>query len=300
MDNVIVIYSSVDYFIDFFRNKNIKVYKLLKKEGLFLKLLRNIARKLNISSDFFFGEWKKEIVKDNIEYAIVFANNEKAVLNYLHKKNIKIIYFYWNPVKIYKEGFPTNLPDFCDKWSFDRNDCEKYNLKFNTTFYFDNIKLPPAKEEFDILFVGENKGRINLINNFLKQSDFHNLKNHIYVVSDRQRFGRYDGNQPISYNNYLNLLSKSKAILDIMQSGQEGLTLRVMEALFFKKKLITNNKAVLAEKFYCEENVFVIGYDDINRLRLFIDSKYRSLDENLMNYYDAKSWIERFFTKQEK
>ena len=39
----------------------------------------------------------------------------------------------------------------------------------------------------------------------------------------------------LSYQENLEYISSCKAVLDILQEGQDGMTLRVMEALFFQK-----------------------------------------------------------------
>lgn len=48
----------------------------------------------------------------------------------------------------------------------------------------------------------------------------------------------------ISYQENLDNIRKSKCIVDVVQKGQIGLTLRPLESLFFKKKLLTNNKCI--------------------------------------------------------
>ena len=48
----------------------------------------------------------------------------------------------------------------------------------------------------------------------------------------------------------------SRCVLDSAQAGQLGLTIRVLEALGAKKKLITTSPEVKRYDFYCEDNIF--------------------------------------------
>ena len=43
---------------------------------------------------------------------------------------------------------------------------------------------------------------------------------------------------------------KSNCILDIVQNGQKGNTIRYYEAICNNKKLLTNNRTVLSDKYY--------------------------------------------------
>ncbi|EJZ1385112.1 lipopolysaccharide biosynthesis protein, partial [Escherichia coli] len=57
-----------------------------------------------------------------------------------------------------------------------------------------------------------------------------------------------------------------------------GWTLRILEALFFNKKLITNNINVLGSEIYSESRFFIIGYDDWDKLEYFINSSVKPMD----------------------
>lgn len=107
-----------------------------------------------------------------------------------------------------------------------------------------------------------------------------------------------DGNTYNGYISYLlNLdnLSCCKAILELNIDGQEGLTLRTMEALSFKKKLITNNTHIKDYPFYKKENIFILGEDDEADLVPFINSEYVEITQSLIMQYDVNNWIKKIF-----
>lgn len=55
---------------------------------------------------------------------------------------------------------------------------------------------------------------------------------------------------------------KSKCILEIVPEGITGSTLRVSESIIYRKKLLTNNKSLLNNKFYNPSHMFV--FDNID------------------------------------
>lgn len=291
----IIIYDSVSYFIPYLENHGVKVfpqYQDLDKKPLLtriiLKIVRRISFRMGWFVNFWYGEWKS--LASNIEQAIFFATVKKGHILYLKKKNpnIRIIVWYWDPV--YRCFNPNLLDDSFEKWSFDKNDCKNYSLNYNTTFYFKEIKLSRSTEKvYDILFLGVDKGRREKLETLQNQLDEQNFITKFHIVSDKSK-----SLKPVSYNEYLEMIQHSAAILDYIQEGQAGMTLRVMESIFLNKKLITNDETIKHEKFYCSENIFVLGKDNISNLHKFINSPYQKLPDDVVNYYDFSNWIYRF------
>jgi hypothetical protein len=120
------------------------------------------------------------------------------------------------------------------------------------------------------------------------------------IISDRKFF--YDKkifDKKLSYRNTLSLISQSKSILEIVQENQSGLTLRSMEALFFNKKLLTNNASIKNYDLYSKENIFIIGEDDINRISEFVNTPFKILDKDILEQYDFKEWLKRIINNIE-
>ena len=98
----------------------------------------------------------------------------------------------------------------------------------------------------------------------------------------------------VSYDKYLDFISDGKVLLDIVNDNVTGITLRVMEGLFFRKKVITNNKTISSYDFYNENNFFILGIDNTNNLKEFINSEYKVIDQKIIENYDVENWIKRF------
>lgn len=289
----LVLYDSIEYFIPFMENEDIEIYRLYKKKGKFVTLLKKACIKLNIFSSIWYHEWINKL--GTYDKIIVFATTDYTFINKIKKDypDIKVIFWYWNPA--FRMGLPRkNLFNMADVWSFDPSDCEKYNLKFNTTFYFKNITVNnSAQIDNDILFLGINKGRRAFLENLDGEFSKLGLKTYFHIVPDKKEKG-YENIKPVSYQEYLNLISKSNCILDIMPIGQSGLTLRPMESIFLKRKLITNDVLIKNYDFYRPENIFIIGEDDINDLKAFVESPYIEIDAYIVLKYDFSNWIKRF------
>ena len=61
----------------------------------------------------------------------------------------------------------------------------------------------------------------------------------------------------MKYDDYIKLVKRSKAIVEILQDGQAGFSFRTMEALFRRRKLVTTNQNIIHAPFYNENNMFV-------------------------------------------
>ena len=92
------------------------------------------------------------------------------------------------------------------------------------------------------------------------------------------------------------MILDSEVLLDLNQKGQTALTLRVMEAIFFGKKLITNNVEVKKLDCFTENNILVIDPEniDLKLIREFLDKDFQPYTHDVLMKYDYGSWIKQF------
>lgn len=277
--------------------RNVDVVQVYKNTPKLMRALRRIFIELNIPIiSPWFSSWKKKLT--NYKTIIVHASILTVpVVKYINKNypNIRVIVWYWNPVS--KTVSLDKYPNNCEVWSFDEEDCNKYLLNYNTQYYFKNITLPKNNIEYDVIFVGGDKGRIERLIEIEELFNKLNLKSMFHITKTPDSPKKYNNkySDRISYNQILNYISKSKAILDIVSEGQTGLTLRPLEALFFNKKLITNDLTIVDRDFYKKENIFVLGKDNINNLKSFLETPNQPVEKELVNKYDFDEWLKRFF-----
>jgi hypothetical protein len=167
---------------------------------------------------------------------------------------------------------------------------------YNTTYYFKDLQLPKSKKEkVDVFFCGLSKGRNSFLFTIQNRVEKMQLVPYFHIVDEQLPI---EEQKPrLSYQENLEYISSCKAVLDILQEGQDGMTLRVMEALFFQKKLITNQLSLVKADFYHPNNIFIIGKDNWNNLKSFMSTPIVPISEEIKYKYDFFSWVERFGEK---
>jgi len=269
----------------------------------FPKLIRGIRRGwiyLNLPfENIWYDNWKNEI--NNYNTILIHASSITMHLpKWIKSKNpnIKVILWYWNPVN--KRTVPTDeIRKYCEVWSFNYEDCEKYNMNYNSQYYFESMDLPKNKVVDDIFFIGSDKGRAKKIDKIYENID-KNISINFNVVTNNPNNIKNKNiiSNKMSYSKVLFNISRSKSILEILQDTQSSPSLRTFEALFFSKKLITNNKKVKKFNFYHPNNIFILGENKIKDLDLFLSKPYKDVDREIIKSYDVNSWFSRFFNNR--
>ena len=227
------------------------------------QLLRNIAQKAT-NSKLYFYSWN--IAKDESKFEITY-----------------------NAVK--DSGFQF--------YSYDRGECEKYGLKFNTIMYDRTLTLQTAHEQYDTLFLGYLKDRKEDILSLYDMFTSAGLTPRFVIVSKGERKEKFPfeyRDDYVGYYDYLKMVGTSRAILDIAQQKQDGYSMRVMEAIFFNKKLVTTNTAVKQSVFYDENNIFIVDLKTTtaDELQAFFAKPFRNYSDEVREYYSIEAWVDRF------
>lgn len=188
-------------------------------------------------------------------------------------------------------------------YSFQRNDCETYGLSFNSTVYAPPPAWPREEEIlYDLVFVGGDKNRLQKIRSIHEACRRQGLRSKVHVrrtpgtQEPNERLEDWEiSSQSLPYAGvYIQLVRRSRAILDLCQAGQTGYSLRVMEHIFFDKKLVTDNPVIKRSGFYHPDNIFLIEEDDIEELKPWLDLPFAPIAQDIKEYYTFERWIERF------
>lgn len=247
-----------------------------------------------------YGEWKKRI-NDYDLIIIPSRKSAKYAINIIKKRKKRLIVWYWNIVTN-KELDPEYCRNKgCETWTFDKYESEKYGMKFGDTYYFPNIKKNDLKKELCLFYVGINRpGREELLNSLKEVLEKNNLSYKFVLTAfpnaSKKEKEKYD--KRLEYHEVLEYINKSDAILDLNRDNQTGLTIRPVEALFFHKKLITNNKNIKKYKIYENKNIFILD-NDIEELLHFLKEKNYEFPEKLIDYYSFESWLKRICNNEE-
>ena len=184
-------------------------------------------------------------------------------------------------------------------------------MSYNSTYYFeepeyeDNIhKQDGIQEKTDIFFVGADKGRYDKLMKFKVAAEAAGLKTDFRIVRDATSVSSGEYSSRVDYDEVVKLIKESRAILEILQEGQTGISLRPMEAIFFGKKLITDNQTVRKERFYDTKSILLLdelymGKDFSETLYHFVRDEAKT-DRTLVDYYDFRNWLRRFEQNEER
>lgn len=223
--------------------------------------------------------WCSNIIDSNKDYC--FLPNKKNVLELLSVKNREKFNYY-----------------IC---TFDENDALKYNLLKNNQFipYYETIITDNC---YDLSFIGTCKGRDSLLSKIANICDENNLNyNFAFVGKDVIQDERIKIlHHKLSYKEFLTEELSAKAVLEVVQEGQVGITWRTLEALIYNRKLITNNKNIIEYDFYNSSNIFIIGVDDINKLSQFINSNSIQINNSIIEKYKLNSWAKKMIKLGDK
>ena len=89
-------------------------------------------------------------------------------------------------------------------------------------------------------------------------------------------------------------MRQSRCIVDLMQQGQTGLTRRPVEALFWNKKLLTENQTITTYDFYRAENICLLTTDVECRIDSFMQAPMASVPSEVKEAYEVNRWLAHF------
>lgn len=246
-----------------------------------------------------YGGWKNNL--DTYDCIIVFDSLHSAnLLKYIRKRYRKrLIFWHWNPIKMDKDiSIWAETKKMCEHWTFNPSDAERYGMNLNNQFFFYQNQEDVSKGE-SAFFVGTDKGRyekIVAISDDLKDMgiaiDFH------IISMNGNDTRKYIEKTYMEYSDVMSHIRKSKAVVEIVQDGQNGLTARALEAMFFETKLITNNREIRNFNFYNDNDIFIIGEDNNDGLDAFLHTPFQPIEKKALYQYDANGWLDNFMRRK--
>lgn len=258
-----------------------------------------------------YGDWKYDV--ENYDTIIIIDEiRGRDIFEYILEKNPKcnLCVFFDSPIKKGDTREPSLYADLPVRFfTCDRKIAKSYGIEFMPYFYIfspcdfsDYNKKSLFDIKQDIFFIGEEKGdRKEQVQKISEVLDKANLKYDLRLVPQNRHsklFSRSQGKSVkqayMSYNEVIERVRESKAILELISAGQTGLTQRPYEALFLKKKLITTSAEIKNYNFYNDDNVFVLNERDVEELPEFLNTSVKKIDEEIVNEYTLGSWLKRF------
>lgn len=318
--NYVILGSNDTYskimFYDIFSNNNVKyITPAYLQDNLFTRIHLSIKINRFIKLPFKLYWFKKKLKNINFSDSnpICFIVTRSwlelgynlGLFDFLRNTypQSKNVMFFMDLFHTYKSLYPTTKKPFNIDLlrhefdllvSYDQGDCNKYGFKFYPDVY-SKITLPQSANSYeyvDVFFCGRAKDRLSLILNIADQLVKEGLSIKFYIHTGNQSAGEQDIkgvyyiNKSIDYIEYLHNVKHSKCLLEIMQNGALGYTLRSIEAICYNKMLLTNNTDIKKIPYFNAKYISVINNG-------ILDKKFL---ENIKNNVTVEYDYDNFFS----
>lgn len=219
--------------------------------------------------------------------------------------------FLWNPVASSCRNLYSKMEYFIFMnllpihiYTFDPQDAKCYHFRYlNQVYRFPETtnKVLKTKENIsDIFYIGKDKKRNDELARLYSLFSDAGAVIDFYIYKDKrtkelQVLKGFYYNAPLAYSKVLDRIQQSICMLEILQKGQTGVTLRTLEALSLEKKLITNNKTIKLYDIYNPKNILVYTQDTTStEIREFLAIPYEPVDKEVLSKYEINTWIKLF------
>lgn len=235
-----------------------------------------------------------------------------------YQPSASLILYMWDSVKN-KPNTVKILDHFDKKFTFDPEDVELINeYRFLPLFYipiYENIRSNyDTNFTYDLSFIGTAHGdRYKVIKSIKENAKKKNIKIFIFLYLQSKilfYYKKYVTKElksadisdfsfvSMKYDHIIDVIKKSKVVLDIESPYQVGLTMRTIEMLGAGKKVMTTNKNIIKYDFYDENNIFVMERENPALPEGFFIEGYNNIDSNIVENYSLESWIKKLFLSQ--
>ena len=232
------------------------------------------------------------------------------------QKSARFVLYMWDSLILYPNS-STLIPLFDKAYSFDLEDCNKIEaLNFLPLFYckvyeevgkgsnqveikYDIVSIctahPNRYKTMRVLFpMLEAKGIRIFSFMFLNKLQY--WYNKAFVKEFKGAKSSEFKFKPLTEKENLDILRKSNSVFDMQHNSQSGLTMRTIETLGAKRKLITSNKNIKKYDFYNENNIFVVDEVNWSGIKQFTKHEYQPVDGDIYRKYSLHNWIEAIST----
>ncbi len=253
------------------------------------------------------------------EYDYIFLVSPEAIniqtLQKIKDQNMKakVFIYMWDSIKNKKQAL--SLLPLSDKFfTFDSTDIQINNkINFLPLFYVSDYAKIRVQKDFlyDLAFIGTvHSDRYKIVKDIESFARKNNLSIYLYFYSPSRllfwikkifhKDFRFIPEKDISYKalnkkDIIEIIQKTKVVIDIEHPSQNGLTMRSIEMLGAKRKLITTNSNIENYDFYDASNIQVITRHNIALDKDFFNSSFKEVDVKIYENYSLKEWISHIF-----
>lgn len=257
--------------------------------------------------------YRKALQEAELPFDIIFVVNGQTLpvtfLNEIrhHSPNARFILYLWDSLRNRASIVPA-LSKYDHVFGFDRADAQQFGFRYRPLFYtpvFDvSVNTSPR---YDISFIGtahtDRAPIVHALDAALPQS----VARYWYLFLQAPWVRRYYAAKSASFRRVPaemfryapmpkdeigEVFQDSRAILDIEHPQQRGLTMRTLETLGARKKLVTTNRHIVDEPFYDADNILVIDRRDVRIDPEFLRQPMRPVPEAVRARYALAGWLD--------
>lgn len=287
--------------------------------SVFVRILIRLNRNLICK---YIDKYYDKIIAEtsNKKYDFIFFIKGESISNSIVERlrkahpEAQIIMYFWDSIAN-NHNAKGMLGSFDKVLSFDKNDCRDFNLEFLPLFYipqYERIANQKVPQKYDMMFAGTiHSERYEFVNGIVDQIKaaggtcftwfyFPSKVNFYKLKWDNPKFRKADINDfqfiPMPREKLLGYYAESRIQIDMQHPKQTGLTMRTMETLGAKKKLITTNKDVVNYDFYRPENILVVDRNNPIISKEFLEITWQEIPEEIYKKYSISSWLNNVFS----
>lgn len=250
--------------------------------------------------------------KYNLVLVIRGQTISTTVLSSIKKQNpeAKLILYQWDSVRNNMNAEVIS-GKFDKVFTFDMEDAKKYGWNYRPLFFAEEAKRD-KKRKYDVSMISAiHSDRLNIYNAL--KNNYSYLNGYFYLFEKRlvylkqkyiNKSSEFIGVQdadinfvPLKLDETLKVCSDSDIIVDFTHPKQNGFTMRTIESIGSRCKLITNNKKILESDFYDPQNIYVYEKGKFEIPDSFLKTGYKELSEKLFDYYSINGWIKEMIEK---
>lgn len=274
--NIIYIMAPKGYARRSIEKNGLRVYSPYHGDNGWLRIIREIFFRVPFLPKEMW--YNKKVLENKAEFVnIIDINITEYYLSWIRENfpNAQINFIYDNMVGKARNISPNNIPKGIRIWTYDDYDARKFNIRLFNNYWVNEDMVAPRKDpEYDVFFIGRDKGRGEKLLALEKKMQKMGLKTKFIITKD----GKLSKEKPyyqkeIPYDQIIDYDTRSRAILNVTMDNQEGVTMRDIESVAIGVKLITTNRNIVNKDLYHENNVFILGVDKLNDLPQFLEKE---------------------------
>lgn len=280
-------------------------------------LMKIVIRLFKKTVPQIFNNYIKNVIKqnENKDYDYILICRGEAFTTYSIETlrnaypRAKVVLYLWDVMHNCKMK---DVLDSCDKcMSFDPVDASENNIGFRPTFFVDDYLSVKETNNFmyDVEFICTlYHPRHKMIKELRRQFEQQNIRFFTYlyvpgiiryIQESLFHFPFYSFKEisftPISISGTIDILNKTKCILDVNPPYQTSLSTRAHEAIAARRKYITTNKHIKDYEYYNPNNVLVVDINNPIIPKEFLETPFEPVSEHIMHKYSVRGLVDDLF-----